>query len=243
MKRQNVRKLILIISLLLFPVTLNFFSPYLIIQGASEGVITGSFLLFITLFISSLVFGRAFCGWVCPAGGLQEILFGVNNRKGPGGNANWIKYIIWLPWISAILGLGFGMAGGFRSVKPLYMTETGISTDEPMKYITYYMVVLIFFVLSVIFGRRAGCHTLCWMAPFMVIGTKIQNWLHLPALHLVPNPAACTNCMTCTRHCPMSLEVNQMVQVGDMRNSECILCGECADGCPKNAIKLTWKKR
>lgn len=242
MKRQNVRKLILIISLLLFPVTLNFFSPYLIIRGASEGVMTGSFLLFSLLLISSLIFGRAFCGWVCPSGSLQEILFAVNNRKGPGGKANWIKYVIWLPWISAILGLGLGTAGGFHTVNPLYMTETGISTDEPMKYITYYMVVLIFFALSVIFGRRAGCHTICWMAPFMVIGTKIQNWLHLPALHLVPDAAACSNCLTCTRHCPMSLEVNQMVQAGDMRNTECILCGECADGCSKDAIKLTWKK-
>ena len=242
MKRQNIRKLILIVSLLLFPVTLNFFSPYLIIQGASEGVVTGSFLLFLTLFLTSLVFGRAFCGWVCPSGALQEVLFAVNNRKGPSGKANWIKYLIWLPWISAVFGIGLGVAGGFKAVNPLYMTETGISTDEPLKYITYYMVVLIFFALSVFFGRRAGCHTICWMAPFMVIGTKIQQWLRLPALHLAPNPSACTHCQACTRHCPMSLGVHEMVQKGDMRNTECILCGECADGCTHNAIRLTWKK-
>lgn len=242
MTRQNVRKLTLTISLLLFPVTLNFFSPYLIIQGASEGVITGSFLLFITLFLSSLIFGRAFCGWICPAGGLQEILFAVNNREGPGGKANWIKYIIWLPWVSAVLGVGFGVAGGFHSINPLYMTESGISTDEPMKYITYYMVVLIFFALALLFGKRAGCHTICWMAPFMVIGTWIQQRLHLPALHLKAEPAACTDCKTCERNCPMSLDVNRMVKAGDMRNSECILCGQCADGCKQSAIQFSWKK-
>lgn len=42
MKRQNIRKLILIISMLLFPVTIWYMSPYLIIQGAMEGIVTGS---------------------------------------------------------------------------------------------------------------------------------------------------------------------------------------------------------
>ncbi len=34
MKRQNIRKLLLIISMLLFPITIWYMSPYLIIQGA-----------------------------------------------------------------------------------------------------------------------------------------------------------------------------------------------------------------
>lgn len=46
MKRQNIRKLLLIISLLLFPITIWYMSPYLIIQGAMEGIITGSFIVF-----------------------------------------------------------------------------------------------------------------------------------------------------------------------------------------------------
>ena len=39
MKRQNVRKLLLIISMLLFPVTIWYMSHYLIIQGAMEAYI------------------------------------------------------------------------------------------------------------------------------------------------------------------------------------------------------------
>ena len=45
MKRQNVRKLLLIISMLLFPVTIWYMSPYLIIQGAMEGIVTGSCII------------------------------------------------------------------------------------------------------------------------------------------------------------------------------------------------------
>jgi len=62
MSRQNIRQFTIILSFLLFPITLYYFSPYLIIQGALEGIVVGSFIVFIAMFIASLVFGRAFCG-------------------------------------------------------------------------------------------------------------------------------------------------------------------------------------
>lgn len=43
--RQRVRKTLLLISFLLFPITIWYFSPYLIIQAASEHIINGSFIL------------------------------------------------------------------------------------------------------------------------------------------------------------------------------------------------------
>jgi ferredoxin-type protein NapH len=39
----------------------------------------------------------------------------------------------------------------------------------------------------------------------------------------------------------MSLEVNQMVRAGDMEHSECILCGTCADVCPKGVIRMPFR--
>jgi ferredoxin-type protein NapH len=92
----------------------------------------------------------------------------------------------------------------------------------------------------VIFGRRAGCHTICWMAPFMIIGRAIRNLLKWPALRLVADAASCSDCQTCTRNCPMSLDVNGMVQRENMENGECILCGNCVDGCPKDAIRFSF---
>jgi ferredoxin len=41
----------------------------------------------------------------------------------------------------------------------------------------------------------------------------------------------------------MSLEVNELVQAGDMENSECILCGSCVDNCPNGAIKYSFGKK
>ena len=54
MNRKNIRKLLLIISLLLFPITIWYMSPYLIIQGAMEGIISGSFVVFTCMLLGSI---------------------------------------------------------------------------------------------------------------------------------------------------------------------------------------------
>ncbi len=41
----------------------------------------------------------------------------------------------------------------------------------------------------------------------------------------------------------MSLDVKEMVQKENMKNAECILCGECVDTCPKKAIGYSMKRR
>lgn len=239
-KRQKVRKALIFISFLLFPVTLYYFSPALIIEGAFQGVITGSFIVFGLLFLSSLLLGRSFCGWVCPGAGLQEACFRINGRRTKGGQFNRIKYFIWVPWISIII-LSSIKAGGFQKIKPFFQTEHGISIAEPSAFPIFYTVIGLITALSLSLGKRAFCHSGCWMAPFMVFGTKIGRVLKWPALHLKADKNKCRNCHTCTKNCPMSLEVNSMIQGESMVNSECILCGTCVDGCPEGVIKYAFE--
>jgi ferredoxin-type protein NapH len=238
MKRQKLRKALVLISFLLFPITLYYLSPYLIIQGAYEGIVTGSFIVFTLIFLVSLFMGRAFCGWVCPAGGLQECCTMAVDKKAKGGKLNWIKYIIWIPWVSIII-LMFKTAGGFKQIDFFYQTDHGVSVTSPQAYIIFYAVILLIVVLSLTAGRRSFCHYACWMSPFMIIGSKLKNALKYPSLHLKANKDKCISCSACTKKCPMSLEVMDMVHSGTMTNSECILCGECVDVCPKSVIKYS----
>ncbi|MFH1609189.1 MAG: 4Fe-4S binding protein [Candidatus Bipolaricaulota bacterium] len=41
----------------------------------------------------------------------------------------------------------------------------------------------------------------------------------------------------------MSLGVSDMVQKGTMAHPDCILCGQCADTCPGQAIRLGFRRR
>jgi len=60
----------ILVSLLLFPVVMNYLSPYVIIDGAMNGVVSGSFVVFVLMFLSALLVGRLWCGWLCPGAGL-----------------------------------------------------------------------------------------------------------------------------------------------------------------------------
>lgn len=238
-RRQSYRQALIIISLLLFPITINYLSPYLIIDGASQGVINGSFISFTLMFLSALFVGRLWCGWACPGAGIGEVARAINDKPAPGGRWDWIKYGIWVPWLAAII-LAVISAGGYRRVNPLHMMDSFISVDRPEGYVIYYVVVSLFLGLAVFAGRRGGCHYICWMAPFMVIGRKTRNLFRWPSLRLKAEAQNCIDCKRCERACPMSLPVNGLVRRGDMEHSECILCGSCVDTCPKSVIRYSF---
>jgi ferredoxin-type protein NapH len=239
--RQRYRKALLLVSFLLFPLTLYYFSPALIIQGASEGIINASFIVFGLMLLSALFVGRLWCGWLCPAGAMQEFCTSVNNK--PAARFHWIKWVIWTPWIGIIAMMTI-QAGGYHTVDPFYNLEGGITVlqlgDGPPWFMIYYIVTGLFLILAVVAGRRAGCHYICWMAPFMIIGKWIRNLFRWPALRLRAETEKCIDCGRCTRECLMSLDVNTMVRARDMENDECILCGNCVDNCPKQVISYTF---
>lgn len=242
MKREKVRKLLLIIAFLLFPITMWYFSPDIIIVGAMERVINGSFITFSIMLFGSIFFGRLFCGYLCPAGGLQECAMLVNDKSLKQDWKNNIKYGIWCIWIVAIV-VCFILSKNNVTIDPFHMTDHGISISNIYDYIVYYFVLLLLFIPSVLFGKRAACHYFCWMAPFMVIGTKIGKLLHIPQLHIKAEQDKCISCKQCNRKCPMSLDVAKMVSKGEFSNAECILCGECVDICPKKVLRYSMENR
>ncbi len=239
MNRQRIRNALIILMFALFPLIYYYFSPYLIIMGAAEGIVAGSLIIFAALFVSSLFLGRAFCGWVCPAGATQELCAKIRNKNFKKGKRNWIKYAIWVPWISIII-IMFIQAGTIRAIDPLYQTYYGISITGFESAIMFLIIAGLFAGIALAAGKRGACHTICWMAPFMIIGRKLRNSVNWPALQLKADNSKCVNCKVCTRNCSMSLDVNAMVQKQSMENSECILCGNCVDICPKGAIKYSF---
>jgi ferredoxin-type protein NapH len=236
--RQRVRKGLITTAFLLFPLILYYFSPVLIIEGAVEGVVVGSFITFALLFVCSLLVGRLWCGWACPGAGLQEALLSVNNKPVQNRWAGRVKWIIWAPWMLGIVAAFW--VGGFQRVDPLFNTNGGISVADPISYIVYYAVITLFVVLALTVGRRGGCHVICWMAPFMILGRAIRNHFGWHSLRLVADAETCVSCKRCTKNCPMSLDVHALVQRGNLEHRECILCGTCVDNCTKHAIRFVF---
>jgi polyferredoxin len=242
-KRQSVRKAIIIGMFFLFPITITWISPAIPVIYPWFGILPGAVIIFLIQFLVSLFLGRAFCGYVCSAGGLQECMMLVSEKKIKSPKLNIIKYIIWVPWLIAII-IPFILAGGVNEIDFFAGTvDNYMFLIAPYRYMIYFGVILLMVAAHLLIGKRATCHCVCWMAPFMIIGTKVSDLLRLPRLRLKANKESCTGCNLCTKKCPMSLDGKTMVLTEKMKDSECILCGECVDICPKKSIMYTFKNR
>jgi len=105
------------------------------------------------------------------------------------------------------------------------------------------VIFTLMFIISWLMGRRGFCHVFCPVAALMIVGRKIRNLIGWPALQLDADPSRCIDCKKCSKECPMGLDVNGMVQKGEMENADCILCASCADACPKGALSYGIGKR
>ena len=173
-------------------------------------------------------------------GGMQECLFSVNEKLPKQGWRNNIKYIIWTMWILAVI-VCFIFRKMEITIDFFYMTDYGISIAEIYDYVIYYGVVFLILIPAVIFGKRIFCYYFCWMAPFMVIGTKIRKLLYLPGIHIVSEKEKCISCKKCNQKCPMGLNVVELVKNDCDFGTECIQCGACVDNCPKKALSYGFK--
>jgi ferredoxin-type protein NapH len=235
--RQRIRSGLLLVSLLGFPLTLFYLSPYVALTAAMVGVVSGSVLLYLVELLGAVLVGRAWCGWIMPCGGLQEACFAANANPAKGGRLNWIKWFVWGAVLAALIVM-LVRAGGIREVDPLRQTHGGISVMDPVGYMFYYGVVGVITVMALALGRRAFCHYACPMAVFMTLGRKLRNLLGLPALQLAAAGSQCAGCRQCAAVCPMSLDPGAMLRSARLENQECILCANCVDACPKKAIRL-----
>ena len=236
MKKQKIRKLLLITSLLLFPITLYYFSPALIINAGLNGIINGSFIVFVLLFIMSVPFGRLFCSYLCPAGGLQECAFAINEKTPKQGWRNDIKFVIWGIWLIIVV-LCYFHSEKIVTIDFWFETENGISVSSVQSYIIYYGIICLIFIPAILFGKRTFCHYLCWMAPFMILGIKLRRLLQLPGIHIRANKKEdCVSCGKCNKVCPMGIDIMKEAKHGIISNQECIQCGVCIDNCPKNVL-------
>jgi polyferredoxin len=237
---QRIRKPIVISTAILFHLLLIFhlfFSPVIIVLASYNSIINASFIVFVLIFMLSLFFGRAYCSWFCPGCGVQEILSLIIKRKSKNSKALYIKYFIFAIWIGVII-TGY-VLNGIKKIDLSY----GMSdiTIERKIILTLGAIVLIV-PLTAIFGKFASCKYICWQVPFMIIGSKIRDYLQFNGLRLNCEKTKCNSCKVCTAKCPMNLDVMENVRIGHMQETECILCGNCVDHCKQGAIEFSFKK-
>lgn len=248
-KRQLIRRAVGLISLAAFPITMYYLSPFVPLAGLAAGVVSGAWIVFGVLLLSALFLGRVFCGWLCPVGALQDLLRSPDDApRFRTTRLAIVRFVVFTLWIAAaVVVLAF--AGLPRRVDLTFMTVRGISVVDAVGLVVLASVLALFGILTAVLGRRGGCRSICWVAPFVQAGAGLGRTLRLPQLSLVSNSAGrCTGCDVCAHRCPMALAprtiaVSSTGATPSYSRSECVLCARCADRCPTAALRLGWVRR
>jgi ferredoxin-type protein NapH len=84
--------------------------------------------------------------------------------------------------------------------------------------------------------NRAFCKYVCPIPVIQKLGARFA------LLKVKIDKEKCIDCLLCEKNCPMNIRLLTYKNRGQrVLSTECILCGTCADICPKQAIGITAK--
>jgi polyferredoxin len=185
-------------------------------------------ILLALLLVAAIGTGRAFCGWACPLGTVQEWLASLIRRLTGGRTAwlpmrpsrkvnralSWLKYGVlgWTVWASAT-----------AVVPPLipfcpYRTLFTLNVGSLLGWSAIVGLITLSFAVE-----RAWCRYLCPLGALLAVTNKISLW------RIRKDEVRCASCGLCDRACPVDLDVLREVEEG----AECIRCRSCVRACPR----------
>lgn len=240
MRRQTIRKLILLASFATFPITIIYLAPAPPIMSIKAGVINLSVITISAIFVSGLIFRRAFCGWLCPGGGCQLVGQALNDKQITEYKTNWPRIVLVGIWVIVMIA-SVVFSKTQPQLEPMHPGAGRFATSNVRYFLPYIPVVISIYIFVLIFGRRGFCSRGCWIYPLIAASSKIGQIVHLPSLYVkLKQPENCKDCRLCTKLCPMSITVDELVKQKRLLPNNCIQCGLCIDKCPKEVYAFSF---
>jgi ferredoxin-type protein NapH len=192
--------------------------------------------------------GRMPCGWLCPFGFLQELLYKIKTKKFRIPRIlTYGKYVILAVFV-VLLPLfimdpyGFGQTWFCKWICPAGTLEAGVSLAAINAGIrsqlgflfTWKMGILVFFLVWMVVSKRPFCRTVCPLGAIFALFNRISLF------RMVWDEDKCTLCNKCWKDCPVDIKIYE-----DPNSPECIRCLKCIDSCRFGAldyefINLNW---
>jgi polyferredoxin len=185
--------------------------------------------------ILSLITTKGFCGTICPAGALQELLYKIpafkkiKRKKVSFVISNTIRIIIFVLFLVLIFTIGFNIYG-YLSLFELFHWYFAI----PFFDLILFIVIIGAMLVASLFSFRPFCYFVC------PIGLATWIFEQLSILKIRINMDKCTDCDVCKVISPCNA-VGDLVD-GKKIISDCHICGSCLEDCPENAFYFGLKK-
>ena len=195
------------------------------------------------LLLYSLMFGRMICGWLCPFGLVQELVYKIKTpkmKKSPVTRLlSYLKYAI-LVFFVLIVPIMYAFRDTplptfCKYICPAGTLEGGIgllanAANESYfsmlgPLFTWKFLLMVSIIVGSIFIFRLFCRFICPLGALYGLFNKISFF------GIKVDNSKCTHCGLCHSTCKVDIK-----HAGDQ---ECISCGECVGVCPTKAI--SWK--
>lgn len=222
--------------------------------GSLQAVISSrdykfSFYVIGFLMATGALFGRFVCGWLCPFGLVQDLLYRIpfvkKIKKVPFDKyLRYLKYIVLVvlvillpmmltgysgygsPWFCKLICPSGTLFGGI----PLITANPSLQSAIGFLF-SWKVTLLVAIVLLSVIIYRPFCKYLCPLGAIYGIFNRFSLY------RIEFDSEACVGCGICTKVCDMGVNVCE-----NPNSSECIRCGKCVKACPHNALKTPFSK-
>ena len=192
-------------------------------------------------FIGTLV-GRMPCGWVCPFGFIQDLLYKIPSPKFPlWAWLHKVKYVVLVVFVVAMpllwldaTGLGepwfcklICPAGTLEGALPLLIIKPNLWQNLGF-YFWNKITIMVLIIGWAVVTSRPFCRTLCPLGAFYGLFNRVSLF------QLYFDAEQCVACQACARGCPMGLEAYT-----EVNDSNCIRCLKCVEACKFGALSYT----
>ena len=219
-------------------------------SGITDPFHPAAMAIMLAAIFTTLLFGKAFCSFICPIGTFQDILTAIRNKLPLAKSLDkigekiknhtlyflldyplrTIKFLL-LGWIIYII----------LQIPPqmMSMMNQNINAAADIELFRFWIelfkggrpliasIILAIIALSFLIPRF-WCKYLCPLGAFY----GIFNLFSLT--HLRRCPANCNSCNLCSK-CIIGLKPHKSIE---FNNTECTMCLECKESCNRNGIKL-----
>jgi len=206
---------------------------FLQVSLASHNMILGLLTPVAVTIVFTILLGRVFCGWICPAGDLMQ-RFGEAGLPTKASGLRLVNLVEQNSTRLVLLGSVLAASAIFRYPVFCIACPIGIICRNVISLFRYGSVGLDLLFIPVIAAMELGLAP--WCSHICPLGTTLRIFGQKSPLVPIVDKAKCIGCSICTKVCNMKVSLLQTSNLED-----CSRCMECSLRCPTKAIG--WRKR